>query len=84
MDQTKPCEGEMPAGIGIEVPPKDESAINSWVTRVILVTLQIIVAISIFQMFRDLIFANAGSASSNLYLGILAAPWRPFAPACYY
>ena len=71
MDQTKLCEGEMSAGMGIEVPPKDESAVNSWVTRVILVTLQIIVAISIFQMFRDIILTNAGAASSNLYLGIL-------------
>ena len=71
MDQTKLCEGEMPAANGIEVPPKEESAVNSWVTRVILVTLQIVVAISIFQMFRDIIFAHSSAAHSNLYLGIL-------------
>jgi len=71
MDQTKLCEGEMPAANGIEVPPKEESAVNSWVTRVILVTLQIVVALSIFQMFRDIIFAHSSAANSNLYLGIL-------------
>jgi PAS domain S-box-containing protein len=71
MEQTKLCEGELAAGIGIEVPPRDESRLNSWVTRLILVTLQVIVAISIFQLFKDIIFAHAGGASSNLYLGIL-------------
>ena len=71
MDQTKLCEGELAAGIGIEVPPKDESTVNSWVTRLILVTLQVIVAISIFQLFRDIVFAHASAASSNIYLGIL-------------
>src|SRR3989339_1865392 len=71
MDQTKLCEREMPAVNGSEVPPKEESAVNSWVTRVILVTLQIVVAISIFQMFRDIIFAHSSAANSNLSLGIL-------------
>ena len=69
MDRTKLCEGELAAGIGIEVPPRDESAVNSWVTRLMLVTLQVIVAISIFQVFKDIVFAHAG-VSSNLYLGI--------------
>ena len=36
-----------------------------------MVALQVIVAISIFQLFRDLIFPHAGSASSNIYLGIM-------------
>ena len=71
MDQTKLCEGELAAGIGIEVPPRDESRVNSWVTRLILVTLQVIVAISIFQLFKDIVFAHASAASSNLYLVIL-------------
>src|SRR5665647_2263072 len=71
MDQTKFCEGELPAGIGIEVPPRDESTANSWVTRLVLVTLQVIVAISIFQLFKDIVFAHTGAVSSNLYLGIL-------------
>jgi PAS domain S-box-containing protein len=71
MEQTKLCERELTAGIGIEVPAKDESGVNSWVTRLILVALQVIVAISIFQLFRDLVFARTGPANSNLYLGIL-------------
>jgi PAS domain S-box-containing protein len=71
MDQTKLYEGKMIATIPIEVPPKDESTINSWVTRLILVALQIIVAISIFQLFRDLLFAQGTTAGSNIYLSIM-------------
>jgi PAS domain S-box-containing protein len=70
VDQTKLCETELAAGIGIEVPSKDEKTVNNWVTRLILATLQIIVAISIFQLFKDIVFAHGGAASSNLYLGI--------------
>ena len=71
MDQTKPYEGELAAAIPIEVPPKDESTFNAWVTRLIMVTLQIIVAISIFQLFRDMVFAHGSAASSNIYLSIM-------------
>jgi PAS domain S-box-containing protein len=71
MDQTKLCEEELAAGVGLEVPPRDESSVNSWVTRVILVSLQVIVAISIFQLFKDIVFAHTSAASSNVYLSIL-------------
>ena len=71
MDQTKPYEGALAATIPIEVPPKDESTINSWVTRLILVTLQIIVAISIFQWLRDMIFTHGSAVGSNIYLSIM-------------
>jgi PAS domain S-box-containing protein len=71
MDHSKPYHGELVAGLPIEVPPKDESTINAWVTRLIMVTLQIIVAISIFQLFRDFLFAHASATSSNIYLSIL-------------
>ena len=71
MEQPKLCERELAAGIGIEVPARDESAVTSWVTRLILVALQVIVAISIFQLFRDIFFARGGVTNSNLYLGIL-------------
>ena len=71
MDQTKPYEGALAATVPIEVPPKDESTINSWVTRMILVTLQIIVAISIFQWLRDMVFTEGSAAGSNIYLSIM-------------
>jgi PAS domain S-box-containing protein len=71
MDQTRPYEGELAAGVNTAVPPKDESTINTWITRLMLLTLQIIVAISIFQVFRDMVFAHGSAASSNIYLGIL-------------
>ena len=71
MDQTKPYEGELAAAVPIEAPPKDESTINVWVTRLIMVTLQVIVAISIFQLFRDMVFPQGSAASSNIYLSIM-------------
>ena len=71
MDHTKPYQGEIAAAIPIEVSPKDESTINVWVTRLIMVTLQVIVAISIFQLFRDLVFAHTSAANSNIYLSIM-------------
>jgi PAS domain S-box-containing protein len=71
MDQTKPYEGELAAGVSMEVPLKDESRFNTWVTRLMLITLQIIVAISIFQFFRDMVFAHGGAPGSNLYLIIM-------------
>ena len=70
MNQTKLYEGELAAGAGIEAPPKDESVVNNWITRLVLVTLQVIVAISIFQMFRDLVFTHTSAAGSNFYLVI--------------
>jgi PAS domain S-box-containing protein len=68
MDQTKLCEGESAAGIGIEISPRDDSTVNSWVSRLILWTLQIIVATSIFQLLKDIVFAH--NSGSNIYLGI--------------
>ena len=70
MDQTKPYEGGLAAEVSIGVPPKAESKLNTWVTRLILITLQIIVAISIFQLIRDIVFAH-GSIGSNIYLIII-------------
>ena len=55
----------------MEVPPNDESKLNTWVTRLILITLQIIVAISIFQLFRDMFFAHGSVPGSNIYLIIM-------------
>ena len=71
MDQTKPYEGELGARGAIEVPLKDESRLNTWVTRLILITLQVIVAISIFQLFRDVVFAQGVVLGSNIHLIIM-------------
>ncbi|MDO9531411.1 MAG: PAS domain S-box protein, partial [Deltaproteobacteria bacterium] len=71
MDRTKLCEGELAAGIDNEVSPGDKRRVNTWITRLILVTMQLIVAISIFQLFKGIIFAHAGAVSSNLYLVII-------------
>jgi PAS domain S-box-containing protein len=71
MDQTKPYAGEVAAGNSTKATPKDENGISSWITRLIMVTLQIIVALSIFQMFRDVLFVHSGTTGSNIYLSIL-------------
>jgi PAS domain S-box-containing protein len=71
MDQTKLCEEELAAGIGIQVPPKTESRVNKWVTRMILGMIQIIMVIAIFQSFKGIVFAHVSAVSSNLYLVIL-------------
>jgi PAS domain S-box-containing protein len=71
MEQTKPYVGKLAARVRMEVPPKDESTVNGWVTWLIMVSLQLIVAVSIFQLFRDFLFAHASAASSNIYLSIL-------------
>jgi hypothetical protein len=71
MEHMKTYQGELAAEVLIEAPPKDESTNNAWVTRLIMVTLQIIVAVSIFQLFRDVFFAHGSFASPNIYLSIL-------------
>jgi len=71
MEQTKPYEGELAAGVRIKVPTPDESTINAWINRLVMVSLQVIVAASIFQLFRDMLFSHGSAASSNIYLSIL-------------
>jgi len=71
MEHSKPYAGELAAGVRIEVPKPEESTINAWVTRLIMVALQVIVATSIFQMFRGMLFSQGSAASSNIYLSIL-------------
>jgi PAS domain S-box-containing protein len=71
MDRPKLYEGELTVTMPIEVQAKSESTINSWITRLILVALQVIVAISIFQVFRDMVFTRGVAAGSNIYLSII-------------
>jgi PAS domain S-box-containing protein len=71
MNQTKPYAGELTAGIPVTVASEGDSTINSWITRIIMVSLQVIVAVSIFQLLRDVVFVRTGGTSSNIYLSIL-------------
>jgi PAS domain S-box-containing protein len=71
MDQTKLCDGELAAGVDLEVPLRSESTVNSWVTRLILLMLQLIVGIAIFQLFKNIVFVHASAISSNIYLVII-------------
>jgi PAS domain S-box-containing protein len=71
MDPTNLYEGEVAPSVSMEGLGKDESKLNNWVTRLILLTLQIIVAISIFQLFWDVFFARGVVRGSNIYLIIM-------------
>jgi PAS domain S-box-containing protein len=71
MKHMKTYQEEQAAEVPIEAPPRDESKNNAWVTRLIMVTLQIIVAVSIFQLIRDVFFAHGSFYRSNIYLSIL-------------
>jgi PAS domain S-box-containing protein len=71
MDQTKSYQGELATGVPIEVRPKDGNASNAWVTRLIMVTLQVIVAVSIFQLLRDMVFPQGSGRSANIFLSIM-------------
>jgi PAS domain S-box-containing protein len=71
MEQTKSCEGEMASRISNKAGQMGESDVNSWATRLILMALQVIVAISIFQLLREFVFTHTGGISSNLFLSIV-------------
>jgi len=71
MNQTKPYEDELAPRVPVKGAKMAEGTINAWVTRMILVTLQIIIALSIYQLLKDFIFPHAGAVSSNIYLSIL-------------
>jgi PAS domain S-box-containing protein len=71
MNQTKLYQEELAPRISVSETQTAKSPLNTWVTRLMLITLQVIIAISIFQLLRDFVFAHAGSASSNIYLGIM-------------
>ena len=67
----KTYQGEQAAEISIKVPKPEESTVNSWVNRLIMLALQVIVVISMFQVFRDIIFPRGSATSSHLYISIL-------------
>jgi PAS domain S-box-containing protein len=71
MEHMKLYQGELAAGVRSEVPKPEASTVNARVTRLIMVTLQVIVAISIFQVFRGMLFSQGNTTSSNIYLSIL-------------
>jgi PAS domain S-box-containing protein len=69
MDQTKLCEVDMASRIPGKTSQVGDS--NAWITRLILVALQVIIAISMFQLLKDVVFPHARGISSNLYLSIV-------------
>jgi PAS domain S-box-containing protein len=71
MDQTKLYEDELAPRVSLKSAKIAEDKVNAWVTRLILITLQIIIGISIYQLFKDVIFPQGGANSSNIYLTII-------------
>jgi len=71
MNQTQLCQQELTPSIPAKGNPTAKNTINTWITRLMIVTLQVIIAISIFQLLRDFIFSHASGGGSNIYLGIM-------------
>ena len=71
MHQTKLCEDLPGSRISVKRANNKAGSANIRITWLILVSLQIIIALSLFQLFRNLFFAHAGAASSNIYLSIM-------------
>jgi PAS domain S-box-containing protein len=68
MDDMGTYSSELAAGVPSEAPPKRAGEDSTWATRTIMVALQVIVAVAVFQLFRDLLFART---ASNLTLSVL-------------
>jgi PAS domain S-box-containing protein len=69
MNQTELCGGSpTPEDSGSN---GNSDTVSIWITRLIMISLQVIVALSLFQLFRNLVFPYTGAASSNIYLSIL-------------
>ena len=71
MDQARYYERELGSGSAVKTLRVDEGKVSSWTTKLTIVTLQVIIAVSIFQVFKDWVFTNKGPGSSNIYLGIM-------------
>jgi PAS domain S-box-containing protein len=68
MDDMSTYPGELAADIPSQAPPKRAGKDSTWATRTIMVALQVIVAVAVFQLFRDVLFART---ASNLTLSLL-------------
>jgi len=71
MNQTKLYESEAASGIAFKSAKIEASTVNTWITRLIMVSLQVIIAVSLFQLFKDFLMPHAGGASVNIYLAIM-------------
>jgi PAS domain S-box-containing protein len=70
----KSCERDLGTVVPAKVPSKAEGKVDNWVTRLTVISCQVIVTVSIFHWFKDYLLALSGAASSNIYLGILGWP----------
>ncbi len=71
MHQTKLCKDLPDSPISLKNANNKGDSVNIRITWLVLVSLQIIIGLSLFQLFRNLVFNHAGSASANIYLSIL-------------
>ena len=79
MDHTKWYEGQLTSWVSVKAARVREQAGSSWITKLIFLTLQVIIIISVFQLIKDFVFT--GGASANIYLGIM---WCTLATICAY
>jgi PAS domain S-box-containing protein len=71
MNLTKTCEGPRAPETSCTNPKIDSGKVSILITRLIMISLQVIIALALFHLFRNLVFPRAGTASTNIYLSIL-------------
>ena len=71
MNLTKLCGGSPAPGVSCKNAKIESGTASIWITRLIMISLQVIVALSLFHLFRNMVFPHSGAASSNIYLSIL-------------
>jgi len=71
MNLTKLCGGSPAPGVSCKTTKIESGTASIWIARLIMISLQVIVALSLFHLFRNLVFPHSGAASSNIYLSIL-------------
>jgi PAS domain S-box-containing protein len=71
MEQSKVYEGGITQRASSPGAQPGKSTVGTWISRLIVGSLQVIIAISIFQLLRDYVFSHSSAVSSNIYLSIM-------------
>jgi PAS domain S-box-containing protein len=71
MEQTNVCQGEpVPGSAAKKTAIRESAPGTSWINRTIIMAVQVIIAVSLFQAFRSMIVPHSGEAGANFYLAI--------------
>jgi PAS domain S-box-containing protein len=71
MDPDKPRTRELVTAVSSKDRSKDGGTVENWVTRLSIISCQVIVVASLFLWFKGYLLARLNAAGPNIYLGIL-------------